>query len=149
LLECLKKEPKNKNLLQKFSPRLDLWELIANLFGKGAPAFAKEEYLDVFEVLKKAKDAKAFVSVAHPALQLRYDQDFIIEELARQGLDAVEAVSLQHNWDNIVHYQMLARHLKIKITAGTDFHEKVNFGHWVSDPRSIWDLPDNFDLSWF
>ena len=148
LLNFLKKDEKNRALLQKFSPRLDLWELIEKLFGRGAPAFVEEEYLDVFEVLEKAKKANALVSIAHPAMQLRYDQDYIIKELAQRGLDAIEAVSLQHNWDNIVHYQMLAKKLKLKITAGTDFHEKVDFIEWASDPRSIWDLPESFDISW-
>ncbi len=142
LIDLLKIDEDNKKLLKKYSPSNDLWSLINNVFNPGKPAYVESKYLDSVEIIKRAKKAGSFVSLAHPGQHLERKDDSLIKKLAKKGLDGIEAVSLQHNWDQIAHYQMLAESLGLEITAGTDYHGQVHIENGVHDPREIWNTPD-------
>lgn len=135
-------DAENKEKLQKYNQGLDFWDLNSKLFEKGAPAYVKEEYMSAKEIIAVFKNAGAFISIAHPGQHFTFAEDYIIKDLAAMGISAIEAISFQHNWTMLVHYQSLAKELSLKITAGSDFHEAIESDLPAPDPREFFEVPD-------
>lgn len=147
LIDLLKTDEGNKKLLKKYSPSNDLWSLINNVFNPGKPAYVESKYPNSIEVIKRAKKAGSFVSLAHPGQHLERKDDPMIKKLVEKGLDGIEAVSMQHNWNQIAHYQRIAESFGLGITAGTDYHGRICIENGVHDPREIWDTPERLSAN--
>jgi predicted metal-dependent phosphoesterase TrpH len=95
------------------SEAFDLW------LGEGKPAFVPREGPRPFEVIDMIHQAGGLVSLAHPGL---LKMDDIIDGLAAQGLDAVEARHSDHDPAVEIHYRNVAARLDLAVSGGSDFH---------------------------
>lgn len=60
--------------------------------------------------------------LAHPALTLAEKDDYIIDDLIKNGLAGLEIYTSWHQRENEKHYEQYARGKDIIITCGSDFH---------------------------
>lgn len=100
----------------------DLFTLINTFFIKRKLAFLPEVGLPIQQALYLIKQAGGYSILAHPGQQLRWSEDYLIEELKKLGLNGLEVFTPYHNWHQIEHYQDLAIKNKLLITGGSDFH---------------------------
>lgn len=89
------------------------------LIGRGGPAYVPRQGISVAEVVQIIRAAGGVASLAHPVLACL---DQRIPELARAGLDALEARHSDHPADVEVHYRAMAAELSLSVSGGSDFH---------------------------
>lgn len=131
----LKKDPQNWERIKKdFNPPLPklrrakkiipITEIIAKYFFKDKQIYFESE-ITASKAINLLKNAGGKVVLAHPGQQLSWKDEDIIVELKNLGLDGIEAITPHHSWQEIEHWQIIARELDLTITAGSDFHGYV------------------------
>ncbi len=107
---------------------------------KGQPAFVPRIGPTPHEVLRQIHEANGIASLAHPGLLGRDD---LIPDLARTGLDALEAYHSKHRPDDVLRYVMLADRLGLAVSGGSDYHADPSHGAvgvgGVSLPRELYE----------
>jgi predicted metal-dependent phosphoesterase TrpH len=98
---------------------------------RGKPAFVPRTGFAAPVVIARIHEAGGLASLAHPAL---IGRDEWIEELAAEGLDAVEAYHSEHDKAATARYVAIARTLGVLVTGGSDFHGDAS--HGASEPGS-------------
>ena len=87
--------------------------------GEGRPAYVARKGSTPSEVVAIIRRAGGVSSMAHPGVTR---QDDLIPRLAADGLDALEVYHTDHAPDEIARYLVMARHLGLAVTGGSDFH---------------------------
>ena len=87
----------------------------------GRPAFVPRVGPSPDMAITRIHDAGGVASLAHPAVTNRAD-DAWIDDLARSGLDAVEAYHSKHDAEAVAHYLALAARLGLAVSGGSDYH---------------------------
>lgn len=123
IIHALLKKPDEKRRILKEVGSADLFAIINHYFATAAEAYVPEDYLSAVKVIKLIKKCGGITSLAHPGSHLNYKEDALVEQLAACGLNALEVFTPKHNWDQIIHYEVLARRLKMAITVGSNYHE--------------------------
>lgn len=152
LVSLLHKKPANRRILRKDlgTPNPDLFHVISRYFTSGGYAYVPqpEKEIPTKHVIQLIRTAGGKAVLAHPGQTLRFEDDPVIAHLKTFGLQGLEAITPHHNWHQVVHYQRLARALRLLITAGSDFHEVLpDKGIPV---RTRWDYfqPHQASLPW-
>lgn len=123
IIRCLLKKPAEKKRITQEVGSNDIFAVIKHYFSQARQAYVPEDYLSAVKMIKLLKTQGGLVVLAHPGAHLRYREDALITALKASGLDGVEVFTPKHNWDQIVHYQLLAKKLKLAVTAGSNYHE--------------------------
>jgi predicted metal-dependent phosphoesterase TrpH len=123
IIHALLKKPAEKKRILKEVGSADLFAIINHYFSHAQEAYVPEDYMPAVKMIKLIKQAGGITSMAHPGSHLRYHEDNLIEALAACGLNGLEVFTPKHNWDQIIHYEVLARRLKMTITVGSNYHE--------------------------
>lgn len=101
-------------------------ELFQKLFDpKVGLAYASVAYPDVRDLLRQVHEAGGLAVLAHPAVYDSYD---LLEELAEQGLDGVEAVHPRNHEGDEERLRQIAERYGLVTTGGTDFHGMYSSG---------------------
>lgn len=108
------------------SDAFELW------IARGRPAFVPRTGATLQRVFEHVHAAGGLASLAHPVL-VKHDE--WIPELARTGLDALEAFHSDHDPPATERYLKLARDLNLLVTGGSDFH--CNEAHGGGEPGSV------------
>ncbi|MDP2933576.1 MAG: PHP domain-containing protein [bacterium] len=123
IIRILQKKPReNRRILNEVGSS-DIYAIINHYFAEAKEAYVPEDYLPAVKMIKLIRASGGFVSIAHPGSHLSYPEDGIIASLKACGLEAIEVFTPKHNWDQVVHYEMLAKKLKLTVTAGSNYHE--------------------------
>jgi len=85
----------------------------------GGPAFVPRRGASPLDVVRIIHEAGGLASLAHPGV---YQRDHLIEALAAEGLDALEARHADHEPAVEEHYRRIAERLGLLVTGGSDFH---------------------------
>lgn len=85
----------------------------------GGPAYVPRRGASPAEVIRIIHDAGGLASLAHPGV---YNRDDVIEPLASDGLDAIEARHSDHDALTESRYRRMAARLGLLVTGGSDFH---------------------------
>ena len=85
----------------------------------GGPAYVPRRGASPVEVIRIIHEAGGLASIAHPGV---YNRDDIIEPLASEGLDAIEARHSDHDAGTESRYRQMAARLGLLVTGGSDFH---------------------------
>lgn len=85
----------------------------------GGPAYVPRRGASPAEVIRIIHDAGGLASLAHPGV---YNCDHVIEPLASEGLDAIEARHSDHDAATESRYRRMAARLGLLVTGGSDFH---------------------------
>lgn len=88
----------------------------------GGPAFVPRRGASPAEVVRIIHDAGGLASLAHPGVHQR---DHLIDALAAEGLDAIEARHSDHDSATEEHYRRTAARLGLLVSGGSDFHGNV------------------------
>jgi predicted metal-dependent phosphoesterase TrpH len=123
IIHILLNKPSEKKRIITEVGSADIFAIIKYYFAQAQEAYVPEDYLPAVKMIKLIKSAGGIISIAHPGSHLRFRQDVLISQLAACGLDALEVFTPKHNWDQIVHYQILAKKLKLGVTVGSNYHE--------------------------
>jgi len=128
ILKELEKQPENVTKIKKALPdkHLNYFSKVFFYFGKGQSAYLPQSELPTEEAVDIIKKSGGLAVLAHPGQQLTHEQDNIIVDLAKAGLDGLEAISPYHNWHQIEHYQRLAQRNDLIITGGSDYHADLS-----------------------
>lgn len=140
LIDILARAPANRRRFQRDlgSAWPDFFAVINHYFVRGRRAFEPlpEKAVSALRALRLLRRAGGTTVLAHPGQQLSFKEDGHVRALKRLGLQGLEAITPHHTWHQIVHYQWLARHLGLFVTAGSDFHEVLGADHVT---RTRWD----------
>jgi predicted metal-dependent phosphoesterase TrpH len=151
LLRILESTRLNRQILRKTfgSARPDLFEVIQKYFVRGAQAFAPlpEKRVTTQRAIAVIRNAGGIPVLAHPGQHLSFSEDAMVADLVRMGIRGIEALSPHHTWHQMLHYQRLAKKLRIFVTAGSDFHERLTSRYTT---RVRWDVfrPITNTLPW-
>ena len=85
----------------------------------GGPAFVPRRGASPAEVVRIIHEAGGIASLAHPGV---YNRDHVVDTLAAEGLDAIEARHSDHNAETEARYRAMAARLGLLVTGGSDFH---------------------------
>jgi 3',5'-nucleoside bisphosphate phosphatase len=91
--------------------------------GKTGSAYVNPPRIRPEEAIDWIHEAGGAAVLAHPGL---YHQDELVEELARYGLDGIEAYHSDHSREDEVNYAELADKFGLIVTAGSDYHGERN-----------------------
>jgi predicted metal-dependent phosphoesterase TrpH len=111
------------------------------LIGTGGRAYVEKHALDPLEALALIKRAGGVAVIAHPGLWREGlgVSDDLIEELAANGLDGIEAAHTDHTPEMEARYRALARRLGLVATGSSDCHgtryDPVRLGTVTTDPE--------------
>ena len=111
-----------KRKIKKDVGTTDIFSVINHYFSKGKSTYVEERFPSAKIVIKTVKKAGGIVSLAHPGFHLSFSEDKIVEKLKKYGLDCLEVFTPKHNWEQTIHYELLAKKLHLVITAGSDYH---------------------------
>ena len=103
-------------------------EAFDRLLGKGKPAYANRFRLSVSESIGLIRQAGGVPVLAHP-FTLGYERRRLREfvaELARQGLQGIEAYYPEHNPDQQKQCLAIAAECGLAVSGGSDFHGSIN-----------------------
>jgi 3',5'-nucleoside bisphosphate phosphatase len=121
-----------ESLDQAFTPEL---------IGTGGRAYVEKHALDPLEALALIKRAGGVAVIAHPGLWREGlgVSDDLIEELAANGLDGIEASHTDHTPEMEARYRALAGRLGLVATGSSDCHgtryNPVRLGMVTTDPE--------------
>ena len=110
----------------------------------GRPAFVPRVGPSPGVVIARIHGAGGVASLAHPAVTNAAD-DVWIGDLARSGLDAIEAYHSEHQAEATAHYLALAARLGLAVSGGSDDHGndapgtnvKRNVSHGAAAPGDV------------
>jgi predicted metal-dependent phosphoesterase TrpH len=111
-----------------------------DLIGSGGRAYVEKHALDPLASLALIKRAGAVAVIAHPGLWREGlgVHDALIEELAANGLDGIEAAHSDHTPEMESRYRDMARRLGLVATGSSDCHgtlfDPVRMGLVTTDP---------------
>jgi 3',5'-nucleoside bisphosphate phosphatase len=111
------------------------------LIGTGGRAYVEKHALDPLEALALIKRAGGVAVIAHPGLWREGlgVSDDLIEELAANGLDGIEAAHTDHTPEMEARYRALAKRLGLVATGSSDCHgtryDPVRLGTVTTDPE--------------
>ena len=123
IIHILLKKPQERKRIIKEAGSADIFAIINFYFTEAGDAYVPEGYLPAVKMIKLIKATGGFTSLAHPGSHLRLYEDGLIAKLAAGGLDGLEVFTPKHNWDQIIHYEVLAKKLRLAVTAGSNYHE--------------------------
>jgi predicted metal-dependent phosphoesterase TrpH len=110
------------------------------LIGAGGRAYIEKHALDPLAALALIKRAGAVAVIAHPGLWREGlgVRDELLEELAANGLDGIEAAHTDHTPEMETRYRDMADRLDLVATGSSDCHgtlyEPVRLGLVTTDP---------------
>jgi 3',5'-nucleoside bisphosphate phosphatase len=110
------------------------------LIGSGGRAYVEKHALDPLAALALIKRAGAVAVIAHPGLWREGlgVRDELIDELAANGLDGIEAAHTDHTPEMESRYRDMAGRLDLVATGSSDCHgdlyEPVRLGMVTTDP---------------
>lgn len=105
----------------------------------GGPAFVPRLGASPRDVVKIIHEAGGLASLAHPGVHQR---DHLIDELAAEGLDAIEVRHSDHDAATEDRYRRTASRLGLLVTGGSDFHG--NASHRASTLGVVTLPPDDY-----
>lgn len=101
------------------------------------------------EGIRNVRDSGGIPSLAHPARLNRFgaQEEDLIRQMAKMGLQAIEAHHSDHTDRHTERYQLMARRYDLAVTGGSDFHgenkPEVKLGtgrnNNVAVPRKVMD----------
>jgi len=149
LANFLKKSPRNWARIKKdfdwFPGKIiPITEIIAKYFIKnshsiyGGHSICPETTIPVDQAIALLKQAGGKTILAHPGVSLSWKDNALIVDLKNMGLDGIEAISSHHSWQQIEHWQIIAKESGLIITAGSDFHGILP-QEWGLSINSQWD----------
>lgn len=104
----------------------DLAEAFDLYLGDGRPCYAERQRFESSEAIKFLHRHGAYAVIAHPCLIRVKDSgkevEDVIAELARAGVDGIEAVYSLHTTAQTAQFRGLAARHKLMITGGSDYH---------------------------
>ena len=103
----------------------EFFDVINRYFKRKRGPSLEETSIPIKEAMLLIKKAGGMAVLAHPAKHLKWEQDYIIQEMKDMGLKGIEVLSPYHTWHQIEHYQKVAKKLRLKITGGSDLHSEI------------------------
>ena len=99
-------------------------EAFVRYIGEGGPAYARKDRLTAARAIDAIHAAGGLASLAHPVqLRLEGDElDHAVAQLARLGLDAIEAWHSDHTGRDTRRFHQLADRHDLLLTGGSDYH---------------------------
>lgn len=85
----------------------------------GAAAYVNPPRLTPFEAIDWIREAGGTSVIAHPGL---YNNDSLVEELVRYGVQGIEVFHSDHGPEEEQRYGQLAADFNLIVTGGSDFH---------------------------
>jgi len=128
ILKEMEKYSENKKKMEKELPleQNNYFNKVFHYFGFGQPAYLPQSELPTIKAIDIIKKSGGLAVLAHPGQQLTFEEEGIINELIKKGLDGLEVISPYHNWHQIECYQKLALKNNLFITGGSDYHTDIN-----------------------
>lgn len=117
---------------------IPITQIIGKYFFEDYGRIYEESEISIEKAITLIKNAGGKIILAHPGQHLSWKDEGIIAELKQMGLDGIEAVTSHHSWQEIEHWQIVAKEFDLMITAGSDFHGYVP-KEWDFIIRGPWD----------
>ena len=86
---------------------------------QGRPAFAPRVGPSPKDVVRQIRAAGGLASLAHPA---KFDDDDLVRDIVRDGIDAIEVYHPDHDDGAMTRYHQCAAANNLLVTGGSDYH---------------------------
>lgn len=138
IMRHIESNPENVKTIQDALGKKDYqhWEVYLKYFSPRCNTYYPEIFIPFELALKAVKKAGGVLGLAHPGQQLMFEQDWVIVELQKKGLQCLECFSSHHKYSQTVHYLRLAKKLGLTPTGGSDFHGDLSSDMMI---KRIWD----------
>lgn len=103
----------------------DLQDAFDKYLDESARAYVQRAEVPMREALDRIRDAGGISSLAHPVRVARNNWEQLaiyVEDLAKEGLRAIEVWHSDHSEENVAYYRSLAERFGLAMTGGSDFH---------------------------
>lgn len=94
-------------------------EAFDRFLGDDCPAYVPRKGMSPVEVVRVVTQVGGVTALAHPGL---LKKDFLIPNLARKGLDAIEVYHSDHASSDEARYLRLSEEHGLAVSGGSDFH---------------------------
>ncbi|MCK4283263.1 MAG: PHP domain-containing protein, partial [Candidatus Brocadiae bacterium] len=98
----------------------DVAEVFGRYIGEGCPAYVPKEKMTPAEAIELVRSARGCAVLCHPDLTSAIEE--YIEELVRDGLEALEVYYPRHTPRDKERLLATARRFDLAVTGGSDFH---------------------------
>lgn len=92
--------------------------------GQGSPCFVPTEFPEAEYIISSIHSAGGLAVLAHPGVNLKGREE-LFPEIAKLGLDGVEAYSSYHKLETSISYARKTRDLGLFVSCGSDYHGYV------------------------
>jgi len=103
-------------------------EAFERYLGKNCPAYIDKYRIECEKAIELIRNAGGIPVLAHPGLiqtENPEEMKHIVFVLKEMGLMGIEVFYTDHTQNQSVEFQMLALHLDLLVTGGTDFHGEM------------------------
>jgi hypothetical protein len=101
--------------------------------GEHAVAYVERRGPGLQEAIERIAAAGGVSSLAHP-VRIELADDGLFSQMARAGLDAIEAFHSDHSGTDSARYLKVAERLGLAVTGGSDFHGSMRSGARLGQP---------------
>lgn len=136
-----------EDLVEKEYAR-NIYDVFQNILTNEKIIVPKVEFISFDYAIKLVKNARGFVSIAHPNKNFTTLQ---LYNMVKQGMRCVEVYHPSHNMFTTRHLQSFIKQFQLKQTGGSDYHgkhkaEENNFGHFGLTEEQFSSLNKEFHL---
>ena len=96
-------------------------EAFEKYLGSNGAAYVPYRKINAFKAIELIQAAGGKAVVAHPGLQNRDD---LVQDFIAAGVDGIEVIHPEHDEVRMQRYREMARHHKLLITGGSDYHAR-------------------------
>jgi predicted metal-dependent phosphoesterase TrpH len=103
----------------------DIQDAFDQFLDESARGYVERHEVPIAEALARVSAAGGVSSLAHPVRVAKNNWEKLtgyVEQLAREGLMAIEVYHSDHSPENVAFYRSLAERFQLGITGGSDFH---------------------------
>lgn len=104
---------------------------------QGKPAYVPVKFIDLMEVISILNDMHAVPVLAHPYVNIGFDQDLLTQIIAC-GVKGVEVFSSYHDEKARQYYLEFVRENDLLMTLGSDFHGKTKPAIYLGEMECKW-----------
>ncbi len=126
----------------------NIYDVFQNIMTTEKVIVPKVEFINFDNAIKLIKNARGFVSIAHPNKNFTTLQ---LYNMVKQGMRCIEVYHPSHNMFTTRHLQSYTKQFQLRQTGGSDYHgkhkaEENNFGHYGLTEEQFASLNKEFQL---
>ena len=94
-------------------------ESFEKYLGNNGKAYIEKETMKSYDIINAIKNSGGVAILAHPAC---IEDDKIVEDIIKEGIDGLEIINSKHSLNDIIKYYKICNKYQLIQTCGSDCH---------------------------